>query len=165
MPGGGLALRVEPAPEVARYIGPGVRAVAVLGGLQLTGGGRTAGTASRHRGHGVWRPGDYFLANLISQPSAFVLGRPGLGRSSLVRHIHVSVVPAWGIVPMILSDLKPDYVDVIRALDDPSDSAGSRPGIGQPPRPWPDRGVPGRFWLPRLRGELARTWRAVGSMC
>jgi hypothetical protein len=57
----------------------------------------------------------WFLSNLISQPSAFVLGRPGLGKSTLIRRM-IAMLQAWGIVPMILSDTKPDYVDLIRAM-------------------------------------------------
>lgn len=58
----------------------------------------------------------WFLANLVSNPSCFVLGRPGLGKSTLVRRM-VTVLSAWGVTPMVLSDLKPDYVDLIKALD------------------------------------------------
>lgn len=58
----------------------------------------------------------WFLANLISNPSCFVLARPGLGKSSLIRRM-VTVLSAWGVTPMVLSDLKPDYVDLIQALD------------------------------------------------
>jgi energy-coupling factor transporter ATP-binding protein EcfA2 len=59
-------------------------------------------------------PISWFLANLINQPSCFVLGRPGLGKSTLVRRI-VTVLEAWGHIPMVLSDTKPDYVDLIDA--------------------------------------------------
>ncbi|MGO1755785.1 MAG: hypothetical protein ACTHZ6_15745 [Brevibacterium aurantiacum] len=58
----------------------------------------------------------WFLANLVLQPSAFVLGRPGLGKSSLMRRI-VTVLQAWGVTPLVLSDTKPDYVPLIRAMD------------------------------------------------
>jgi len=42
-------------------------------------------------------------------------GRPGLGKSTLVRRI-VNVSAAFGIIPLILADLKPDYPDLVRAL-------------------------------------------------
>jgi hypothetical protein len=58
----------------------------------------------------------WFLEQLINFPSCFVLGRPGLGKSTLVRRM-ITVLSAWGITPMVLSDLKPDYVDLIEALD------------------------------------------------
>lgn len=61
-------------------------------------------------------PIHWFLANLVLNPSAFVLGRPGLGKSSLTRRM-VTILEAWGITPMILSDTKPDYVDLIQAMD------------------------------------------------
>lgn len=61
-------------------------------------------------------PISWFLANLIGNPSAFVIGRPGLGKSSLVRHI-LAILEGWGIVPMVLSDTKPDYADLMDAMD------------------------------------------------
>lgn len=58
----------------------------------------------------------WFLANLVLSPSCFVLGRPGLGKSTIVRRM-VAVLQAWGIIPMVLSDTKPDYVDLIAAME------------------------------------------------
>ncbi|WP_213283461.1 hypothetical protein [Cellulomonas hominis] len=72
-------------------------------------------------------PLSWFRANLILQPSAFVLGRPGLGKSSLVRRM-ITLLEAWGDVPMVLGDLKPDYVDLIRAMDGQVVAVGA--GIG-----------------------------------
>ncbi|MGQ4510677.1 hypothetical protein ACUIAJ_09090 [Dermabacteraceae bacterium CCM 9519] len=54
-----------------------------------------------------------FMNNLIMNPSLFVLGRPGLGKSSVVRRME-AVWEAWGILPMVLGDLKPDHVDLIQ---------------------------------------------------
>lgn len=54
-------------------------------------------------------------ANLISNPSAFVLGKPGLGKSSLVRRMALGLT-GYGTLPIVLGDLKPDYVDLIEAL-------------------------------------------------
>ncbi|WP_201308904.1 hypothetical protein [Puerhibacterium puerhi] len=72
-------------------------------------------------------PVHWFLAGLVLNPSCFVLGRPGLGKSSLVRRM-VTVLQGWGIVPMVLSDTKPDYVDLIRALNGQVITLG--PGYG-----------------------------------
>ncbi|HET9655335.1 MAG TPA: hypothetical protein VFP72_08270 [Kineosporiaceae bacterium] len=58
----------------------------------------------------------WFLHGLINTPSMFVLGRPGLGKSTLVRRM-VTVLAGFGVTPLILSDLKPDYVDLVEALD------------------------------------------------
>lgn len=57
----------------------------------------------------------WFEAGLISAPSMFVLGLPGLGKSSSVRHMLIGMA-ARGIHSMVLGDLKPDYVDLVRAL-------------------------------------------------
>ncbi|WP_253259907.1 ATP/GTP-binding protein [Subtercola boreus] len=54
-------------------------------------------------------------ANLISNPSMFVLGKPGLGKSSLTRRMAAGLA-GYGTLPLVLGDLKPDYVDLIRAL-------------------------------------------------
>ncbi|PVZ93315.1 ATP/GTP-binding protein [Amnibacterium flavum] len=55
-------------------------------------------------------------ANLISNPSMFVLGKPGLGKSSLTRRMATGLA-GYGSIPLVLGDLKPDYVDLIEALD------------------------------------------------
>jgi hypothetical protein len=52
---------------------------------------------------------------LIGNPSAFVLGRPGLGKSTAVRR-WVLGLAAGGVAPLILGDLKPDYTDLVAAL-------------------------------------------------
>ena len=54
-------------------------------------------------------------AHLIGNPSAFVLGRPGLGKSTLVRRIVLGLAGA-GVTPLILGDLKPDYTELVSAL-------------------------------------------------
>ena len=88
----------------------------------------TAGTGSpvigaplgRHLFTGAMVCGDpmsWFMdASIISNPSAFVLGLPGLGKSTLVRS-WVTALAGFGVVPMILGDLRPDYVDLIEAMD------------------------------------------------
>ena len=54
-------------------------------------------------------------AKLISNPSAFVLGKPGLGKSTMVRRMATGLA-GFGALPLVLGDLKPDYVDLIEAL-------------------------------------------------
>jgi hypothetical protein len=54
-------------------------------------------------------------AKLISNPSAFVLGKPGLGKSTIVRRMALGLA-GYGVQPLILGDLKPDYVDLIEAI-------------------------------------------------
>lgn len=57
----------------------------------------------------------WFEHGLISAPSMFVLGLPGLGKSSFIRHMVLGMA-GRGIHPMVLGDLKPDYVDLIEAM-------------------------------------------------
>lgn len=54
-------------------------------------------------------------AKLISNPSVFVLGLPGLGKSSILRRMATGL-SGYGVIPLVLGDLKPDYVEMVRAL-------------------------------------------------
>jgi len=54
-------------------------------------------------------------AGLISNPSLFVLGLPGLGKSTAVARMAFGLA-AFGVQPLILGDLRPDYVEAIEAL-------------------------------------------------
>ncbi|WP_432623914.1 ATPase [Bifidobacterium sp.] len=54
-------------------------------------------------------------AHLISNPSAFVLGKPGLGKSTVVRRWAVGL-NGYGVIPMFLGDVKAEHIDVVRAL-------------------------------------------------
>lgn len=55
-------------------------------------------------------------ARLISNPSAFILGIPGIGKSTIVRRwiMHYAMT---GVISLVPADIKPDYVKTIRALD------------------------------------------------
>ncbi len=61
-------------------------------------------------------PVTWFRQDLISNPSMFVLGIPGIGKSSLVRRLALGLA-GYGVLPMVLGDLKPDYVDLVQAMD------------------------------------------------
>jgi hypothetical protein len=60
-------------------------------------------------------PISWFQANIISNPSAYLLGLPGLGKSSTLRRIATGLA-GYGVLPLVLGDLKPDYVDLIEAM-------------------------------------------------
>ncbi|MFI6078689.1 ATP/GTP-binding protein [Actinoplanes sp. NPDC051343] len=54
-------------------------------------------------------------ARYISNPSLFMLGMPGLGKSTLINRMLIGLA-AQGVIPLVLGDLKPDYADTVRAL-------------------------------------------------
>ncbi len=57
-----------------------------------------------------------FMDGRIGNPSQMALGLPHMGKSSLI--VRQLIGGAYrGVIPMIFGDLKPDYVDLIRALD------------------------------------------------
>lgn len=61
-------------------------------------------------------PINWFMhTNLIDAPSAFMLADPGLGKSKAAQRMMIGLA-GQGITPMVLGDLRPDYVDVIKAL-------------------------------------------------
>jgi hypothetical protein len=53
--------------------------------------------------------------NLINTPSVYILGEPGMGKSTAVRRM-VLGLSARGVTPLILGDLKPDYAPLVAAL-------------------------------------------------
>jgi hypothetical protein len=60
-------------------------------------------------------PISWFRAGLISSPSMFVLGMPGMGKSSFTVRQILGAADA-GITPLVAGDLKPDYTRLIEAL-------------------------------------------------
>ena len=60
-------------------------------------------------------PISWFLrAQLISNPSVFVLGKPGLGKSTLIRRMMLGLT-GQGVNPLVLGDLKGEHVDLVAA--------------------------------------------------
>ncbi|MFR9753951.1 ATP/GTP-binding protein [Nocardia sp. 004] len=57
----------------------------------------------------------WFAAGLISNPSAFVLSLPGLGKSTLIRKMILGSV-AQGQSPIIAGDMKGEYVELITRI-------------------------------------------------
>lgn len=54
-------------------------------------------------------------AHLIANPSLFVMGRPGTGKSTLVVRMLIYLAAA-GVTPLVLGDLKPDYAATVAHL-------------------------------------------------
>lgn len=166
--GGGWVPRVEPTPE---WRGTTVQVCGMwpfAAGAQAPLEGVPLGPHQRGAGTVCADPIIWFLAGLINNPSGFVLGRPGLGKSSLVRHI-ANVLSAFGVIPLVLSDLRPDYVDLIDALGGKVLSLGPGRGHLNPLDPGPLAGqldqLPARD-RERARAEQhARTLNVTRGLC
>ncbi len=114
--GGGYAHLVEPPPE---YRGTSAQVC----GLWPWAAGGSAPTTGVPIGHHMISkttvccdPISWFTdAKLLSNPSAFLLGLPGLGKSSIVRRMEIGLAGA-GVTPMTLGDTKPDHRDTTLQL-------------------------------------------------
>lgn len=115
LPGGGLATTVDNPPE---WRGPSTQVAGLYPwscGSSLPMIGAPLGVHLHGRGVVCGDPVSWFAAGLINNPSGFVLARPGLGKSSLVERV-LSMLHLRGLIPMVLSDYKGEYVELIRAL-------------------------------------------------
>lgn len=115
--GRGAAALVDPAPEFR------ATTVQVCGLWPWAAGSGTPMVGvplGRHIGTGATLccdPISWFQrAKLIRNPSVFFLGLTALGKSTTVRRMATGLA-GYGVLPMILGDLKPDYVDMVTALD------------------------------------------------
>lgn len=115
--GGGAAVSVEAAPEFrgSTFQVCGLWPFSIGTGAPMV--GVPLGRHLESRGTVCSDPISWFQrAKLISNPSVFVLGKPGLGKSTLVRRM-VTGLAGYGTIPLVLGDIRPDYVDLIRELD------------------------------------------------
>lgn len=115
-PGGGRVGYVESPTE---YFGTSRQVCGLWPFAAGTGAPTTGVPIGTHLRTGAWVCGDplsYFTrANLIRVPSAFLFGQPSLGKSTLGRRWLLGA--EWcGYKPWVLGDLKPDYVDLIKAM-------------------------------------------------
>lgn len=114
--GGGQPGWLQPSPE---FRATTVQACGLWPFAAGAGAPMTGVPVGRHLATGAtvcMDPISWFMrANLISNPSMFTLGLPGLGKSSLTRRICLGLA-GYGVLPLILGDLRPDYVQLIRAI-------------------------------------------------
>ena len=57
-------------------------------------------------------------AHLISNPSIWVEGKPGFGKSTMIARM-LTYATATGVTPLVLGDLKPDYTATVQWLSRP----------------------------------------------
>lgn len=156
--GGGAAGPISPIPE---YRGTTVQVCGLYPFAAGTGTPLVGVPLGKHLMNGQTMCADpisWFERRLVDTPSAFVLGRPGKGKSSLVRRIVVGLVHA-GVVPMIMADLKPDYVDLIGAMGGDVIRVGRGVGSINPLDPGPVRGLLEQM-SPRARERATADLRA-----
>lgn len=115
-PGGGRVGYVESPTE---YYGTSRQVCGLWPFSAGTGAPTTGVPIGTHLRTGAWVCGDplswFTRANLIRVPSAFLFGQPSLGKSTLGRRWLLGA--EWcGYKPWVLGDLKPDYVDLIKAM-------------------------------------------------
>jgi hypothetical protein len=115
VPGAGRVNHIEPQPE---GFGTSVH-VCGLWPFALGAGAPIVGVPlGRHLLNGSTvcaDPISWFLTKRINNPSCFIIGRPHLGKSALTKRI-ITVLRAWGVLPMVLSDTKGEYSDLIKEL-------------------------------------------------
>jgi hypothetical protein len=97
-------------------------------------------------------------AHLISNPSLFMLSNPGLGKSTVIRRMALGLT-GYGVMPLVLGDLKPDYVDLIRALDGQVIELGRGRGYLNIPDPGEATAAADRLTGHRPRGSDRRRSR------
>ncbi|HSY00345.1 MAG TPA: ATP/GTP-binding protein, partial [Streptomyces sp.] len=115
-PGGGQVGHVDPP---AMWRATTVQACGLWPFAAGSGAPMTGVPLGQHLHTGATVCGDpiswFTRARYISNPSLFMLGMPGLGKSTLVNRMLIGMA-ATGITPLVLGDLKPDYADTVRAL-------------------------------------------------
>lgn len=129
--GGGRTFWREPPPEIrgtSVQVNGAFYPFGISGGLPSAGVpiGRTLTPAAQRVS---CDPISWFLDNRLSSPVMFLLGLPALGKTSLIRQM-VSVMPNWGITPIVMSDIRPgtDFGPVIDAIGGYRVEVG--PGVG-----------------------------------
>jgi Ni2+-binding GTPase involved in maturation of urease and hydrogenase len=57
-------------------------------------------------------PLEWLRAGLVTNPGVFVLGQPGVGKSTIVKRL-ITGMAACGTRTLILGDTKPDYTRLV----------------------------------------------------
>lgn len=62
-----------------------------------------------------WSPLEWLAARLVTNPTAFIVAQPGVGKSALIKRV-LAISAGCGVLPIVLGDLKPDYPPLVREL-------------------------------------------------
>lgn len=63
----------------------------------------------------AYDPFAWLSAGLVTNPGCFILGQPGIGKSALVKRL-LRGMAGYGIRPIVLGDLKPDYTAIVEKM-------------------------------------------------
>ncbi|GAB3868526.1 ATPase [Nocardioides maradonensis] len=114
--GGGRTLRIMPTPEFRATVLQVCGLYPFVVGSSLPLIGTPLGEHLEGRGWVCGDPMSWFLHGMVNNPSGFIIARRGVGKSTLIRRI-AGFLPYKSILPMALSDWKPDYVELIKQMD------------------------------------------------
>lgn len=105
-------------PQPREWRGTSVQACGLWPFSAATGSPMVGVPVGRHLITGAtvcFDPITWFRHGLISNPGVGVLGLPGLGKSTFLRRLVLGLT-GYGVRPLVLGDLKPDYADLVAAL-------------------------------------------------
>ncbi|GGM24087.1 hypothetical protein ACFFX1_10190 [Dactylosporangium sucinum] len=116
VPGAGRASHVDPGME---YQGTTVQLCGLFPFVAGSGAPTTGVPIGRHM---LWGevvcldPLEWLREGLVTNPGMFVLGQPGVGKSTIVKRL-ITGMTACGTSALILGDTKPDYTKLVEYLD------------------------------------------------
>lgn len=114
-PGGGRAVHVAPGME---YQGTTVQ---LCGLFPFTAGSGSPTIGVPIGRHMLWGevvcldPLEWLRAGLVTNPGVFVLGQPGVGKSTIVKRL-ITGMAAFGTHILVLGDTKPDYTNLVEFI-------------------------------------------------
>ncbi|MFP5376291.1 MAG: hypothetical protein ACLGIO_05850, partial [Acidimicrobiia bacterium] len=115
LPGAGRAGHVAAPPE---YQGTTAQVAGLFPFVAGSGSPSVGVPIGRHMMWGevvCMDPFAWLEAGLVTNPGAFLLGQPGAGKSALIKRL-IRGMSGFGVRPLVLGDLKPDYTAVIERL-------------------------------------------------
>lgn len=115
--GGGNATYVQPVPM---WRGTSMQVCGLWPFVRGAGSPNIGVPLGKHLETGERVSGDpiswFMRARLISNPSMWVEAIPGVGKTTLVAKIAVGLA-GFGYTPVVLGDIRPDYIEMVRRLD------------------------------------------------